>query len=91
MYEPKLIESSEEYEVWECNGKKLYHEKRYSRTLKRYSSGTYRFNGDYYVVNQNSWNVMYTINGECYYTKDYISLMEWCIKVGFTLRGNDAI
>jgi len=42
MYEPKLIESSEEYDVWECGGKKLVHKKRYSRTLKRYSSGTYR-------------------------------------------------
>ena len=85
--EPELIESSEEYDVWECGGKKLVHEKRYSRTLKRYSSGTYRFNDDFYVSMPNSWDAMYTINGERHTYDDYISLMEWCIKVGFYTKG----
>jgi len=84
MHEPKLIEASETHEVWECNGKKLQHEKKYSMgTGLGYICGTYAFNNDYYNSRASSWEPMYTVNGVQYSSDEYISLKNWCIRVGF--------
>ena len=84
MYEPKLIESSETHEVWECDGKKLHHEKKYSTgTGLGYICGIYTFNDDYYNSRASSWEPMYTVNGVQYSSDEYISLKNWCIRVGF--------
>lgn len=84
MNNPKLIKSSETHEVWECGGRRLYHEKKYSMgTGLGYICGTYRFNEDVYISCQNSWNTMYTIRGKSYTIDDYISLKTWCRAVGF--------
>jgi len=82
MHEPKLIEASETHEVWECNGKKLQHEKKYCLG-EGYTCGTFRFNDDYYITFPSSWEPMYTVNGVRYFSDDYISLRTWCIQVGF--------
>ena len=84
MDTPKLIESSEIHEVWVCNGNKLYHEKKYSMgTGLGYICGTYAFNNDYYNSRASSWEPMYTVNGVQYSSDEYISLKNWCIRVGF--------
>jgi hypothetical protein len=84
MDTPKLIESSEIHEVWGCNGNKLYHEKKYSMgTGLGYICGTYAFNNDYYNSRASRWEPMYTVNGAQYSSDEYISLKNWCIRVGF--------
>lgn len=82
MNNPKLIKSSEKYEVWECDDKKLHVDKKYSMGIG-FVPETYWFNDDFYHSSVHSWETMYTIHGKSYTIEDYISLEKWCRAVGF--------